>query len=85
MKKLMKGLLILLWLFAGSSVWACPGCRGQVKASIYRPDYPFNLLMLLLPVIILLLTGLSLYYAGSIQSTLQRSIHQWLNTHNASP
>lgn len=46
--------------------WACRVCRPRVQAAIHAPDYSQNILLVLLPVALLLLLGVGLFFAGTI-------------------
>jgi hypothetical protein len=45
---------------------ACPACRPRVQAAIHTPDYAANVALLLLPVAILLVLGVGLYWADRL-------------------
>ncbi|QIL77036.1 hypothetical protein [Hymenobacter sp. HDW8] len=67
MKNLLAGLLTwALWL-VHSAAWACRTCRPRVQATIHTPEYTGNLLLLLLPIGILLVGGIGLYFADAIK------------------
>lgn len=67
MKNLLVGFLTwALWLI-GPAAWACRVCRPRVQAAIQSPEYTGNLLVLLLPVGILLIGGIGLYFAADIK------------------
>lgn len=46
--------------------WACRVCRPRVQATIHAPDYTQNILLVLLPVALVLLLGIGLFFAGTI-------------------
>lgn len=56
----MKKLSFLLLLASQAS--ACPVCRPKVAAGIHNAHYSQNLLLVLLPVALLLVLGLGLFY-----------------------
>jgi len=58
----MKLLLSLLATLLPGWAGACTWCRPRVRAGIYTPAYPANLLLVLLPVAVLLALGLGLFY-----------------------
>lgn len=67
MKNLFVGLLTwALWLVS-SVAYACRVCRPRVQAAIHTPEYTGNLLLLLLPIGILLVGGVGLYFAADIK------------------
>jgi hypothetical protein len=63
----MKHLLLLLLLLAGPVACACPVCRPRVQAGIYDLAYTANLGLVLLPVALLLLGGLGLFFAADLR------------------
>ncbi|WP_375419282.1 hypothetical protein [uncultured Hymenobacter sp.] len=56
----------LLWL-SGTAAQACAVCRPRVQAGIHNEAYAANLALVLLPVAMLLLGGLGLFFAENIQ------------------
>lgn len=62
------GLLCLL--LTGPLAHACRVCRPRVQAGIHTPEYTANLLLLLLPVAVLLLMGLGMYFASALTARL---------------
>jgi hypothetical protein len=56
----------LLWLPAAVAN-ACAVCRPRVQAGIHNAAYSANLLLVLLPVAVLLLGGLGLFFAADIR------------------
>lgn len=42
--------------------WTCPWCRPRVRAGIYTPAYPTNVLLVLLPVALVLALGVGVFY-----------------------
>jgi len=66
MKRLFIGyLLAIIWLLP-TVCQACTVCRPKVQAAIHTPEYSANVALLLLPVVVLLLLGLGLYYIGPV-------------------
>ncbi len=61
--------VLLMWALWLSSLptWACRVCRPRVQATIHTPDYTDNLLVLLLPIALLLASGVGLYFAADIK------------------
>ena len=45
--------------------WACQVCRPRVQATIHAPDYTHNLVLVLLPVVLLLLVGVGLFFVDA--------------------
>jgi hypothetical protein len=67
MKNLLIGLLTwALWL-GSSAAWACTVCRPRVQATIHTSEYTGNLVLLLLPIGILLVGGVGLYFIADIK------------------
>lgn len=58
-------LLIGLLATLAGPAWACQVCRPRVQAAIHAPDYPQNIALVLLPVGVVLLLGLGLFFASS--------------------
>lgn len=60
----MRKLFLALLCSFGTTppAWACPWCRPRVRAGIYTPAYPTNVLLVLLPVAVLLALGVGLFY-----------------------
>ncbi|MVN78648.1 hypothetical protein GO988_20130 [Hymenobacter sp. HMF4947] len=68
MRKLLVGLLgsYLAMPVAG----ACPWCRPRVQAGIYNAAYPTYMVLVLLPVAVLLVLGVGLFYWDKIRTSL---------------
>ncbi|MBG8554163.1 hypothetical protein [Hymenobacter guriensis] len=62
------GLLLLLPPVAQ----ACRVCRPRVQATIHGPDYTQHLAVLLLPVAVLVLVGLGVFFAADIRAYFHR-------------
>jgi len=63
---------LLTWLgslLAAPAAWACPWCRPRVQAGIYTPAYTTNVLLVLLPVAVLLVLGVTLFYWDKLRPT----------------
>lgn len=58
--------IISLWLSA-TAARACTVCRPRVEAGIHNSDFSGNLLLVLLPVVLVLLGGLILYFAADLR------------------
>ncbi|WP_046244158.1 hypothetical protein [Hymenobacter terrenus] len=58
---------LLLLLLTSPAAWACTVCRPRVQAGIHNDAYTANLLLILLPVAVLLLAGLGLFFAADIR------------------
>lgn len=85
MKNLLIGLLIgALWL-ASPTAWACRVCRPRVQATIHTPDYAGTLAVLLLPIGLLLVGGLGLYFATTIKRYFSYFTRPWLSTTSELP
>lgn len=61
-----------LLLSSSATGWACAACRPQVTAGIYTADFLGRLVLLLLPVLLILLGGLGLYFADRITTTFRK-------------
>ena len=59
--------LLLTWRPTSPGLLACAVCRPRVQAGIHDGAYGANLLLVLLPVAMLLLGGLSLFFAADIR------------------
>lgn len=64
-------LVISLFYLPGSAAHACAVCRPRVQAGIHNAAYAANLLLVLLPVAVLLLGGLALFFAEDIRHRLR--------------
>ena len=60
--------LLAGWLLCGltTPAGACQVCRPKVQATIHAPDYSQNLLLILLPVGLLVLLGVGLFFADTL-------------------
>ncbi len=76
---------LLLFLGAAPSVWACPECRAQVNSGVYGQSFTGILLVMLLPIIVLALVGVGIYYADDIKARLKGRASKWQTTSNAHP
>lgn len=59
----------LFWL-SGGAAGACAVCRSRVQAGIHNGAYGANLGLVLLPVALLLLGGVGVYFAADIRHRL---------------
>ena len=66
----MKFLPLLLLMFLPVAASACAVCRPRVQAGIHNSAYVPNLILVLLPVALLLLGGLGLFFASTIRHRL---------------
>ncbi len=64
---------LLCWL--ATPAWACRVCRPRVQATIHAPDYGHNLLLILLPVAVLLLLGVALFFADALTRRFTALLH----------
>ena len=62
--------LFLFWLLTDSPLLACAVCRPRVQAGIHNGAYAVNLLLVLLPVAVLLLGGLAVFFAADLRLRL---------------
>lgn len=86
MKRLIPRLAeLLLFLSVAPSVWACPECRAQVNSGVYSQNFSGTLLVMLLPIIVLALVGVGIYYADDIKTKLKGRKSKWQTTSNAHP
>jgi hypothetical protein len=60
--------LLLSSCFLPLAVWACPWCRPRVQAGIYTPAYTANLGLVLLPIVVLLALGASVFYWDKLRT-----------------
>ena len=60
------GLLVALGCFDSLSLLACPYCQSIVKSKVYNQDFMANLLVLLLPVAVLLMIGIGIYFSDTV-------------------
>lgn len=80
--KIMKIRNIMLFffvtvMFPASAMGSCPECRAQVNAGVYNQDFSANLFILLLPVLILVAIGVSLYYKDEMTDGIKGAIIKW--------
>ena len=82
MKRLLLKLLGLLLLLsaAPSVVWACPECRAEVNSGVYGQSFTGTLLVMLLPLIVLALICVGIYYADDIKVKLKERKSKWQTT-----
>jgi hypothetical protein len=65
---------LLCWLAAPA--WACRVCRPRVQATIHAPDYSQNVVLILLPVAVLILLGVGLFFADSLTRRFTSALHE---------
>ncbi|GGG51766.1 hypothetical protein [Hymenobacter glacieicola] len=70
MKLVVATWLTSLLLLTGPDAWACRVCRPRVQAGIHTADYTANLLLLLLPVAVVLLVGVGVFFAPALKARL---------------
>ncbi|MBX0292371.1 hypothetical protein K3G63_18130 [Hymenobacter sp. HSC-4F20] len=68
MKPVVAVWLTCCLLLTGPGAQACRVCRPRVQAGIHNTEYTANLLLLLLPVVLLLLIGVGVYFASALTS-----------------
>jgi hypothetical protein len=61
-KPLVPTLLAAMLLSSSTAAWSCPYCRPLVKAGVYAQNFTSNLLVLLLPIAVLAVIGVGIYY-----------------------
>ncbi|SHL17071.1 hypothetical protein [Hymenobacter psychrotolerans] len=72
--RLVSAWILFCWLCLNApQAWACQVCRPRVQAAIHAPGYTANLGLLLLPVGVLLLVGLGVFFASDIRQRLPRA------------
>jgi hypothetical protein len=66
--------LARLWILAvsGNRVFACPECRSQVREQVFNANFLPTLSVVLLPVAVILVIGLGLFYAGEIKGGVRQ-------------
>lgn len=84
MKRLIPRLAgLLLFLSAAPEAWACAECRVQVDSGVYSPDFTTILFVMLLPIIVLLLVGVGVYYADNIKAWIKGRRGKWQTAQHA--
>jgi hypothetical protein len=73
----------VLFLSIAPAAAACPECRAQVNSGVYGPDFPVVLFVMLLPLAVLALVGLGVYYADDIRCRLKGRAVKWQTAQNA--
>lgn len=73
MKRIVTTLAALIFtVFLSASIaLACPQCRAQVKSSIYNESFYNNFWVMTLPIFVIALFGIGLFYAGGIKSKVE--------------
>ncbi|HEU4708392.1 MAG TPA: hypothetical protein VFS17_03685 [Methylophilaceae bacterium] len=66
-------LLGLAALLASPGAWACFDCRKLVEARVYGPDFASNLLALLMPLAVLGVLGVLVYFHETILDRLKNA------------
>lgn len=67
MKTFLIGLFISFFI-SPVVLLACPYCQSAVKRNVYNQDFGANLFVLLLPLFLLLMIGIGLYYSDALLS-----------------
>lgn len=73
----------LFVLCAARPAWACAECRAQVNSGVYGPDFTTILFVMLLPVIVLLLIGVGVYYADDLKARIKGRTGKWQTAQHA--
>lgn len=76
---------VVFFSSVASQVRACPECRAQVDSGVYSGDFIATLLIVLLPIIVLAVIGVGIYYAGDIKAKLGERASKWQTISNARP
>ena len=74
-KIIARALPLTLLSMESSVAWACFDCREAVAAQVYGPDFFYNFLALLLPLVILLLVGVAAFHSDTILGKLRKDRH----------
>jgi hypothetical protein len=74
---------LLLFLSAAPTAWACPECRARVNSGVYSSDFTGTLIVMLLPIIVLALIGVGVYYADAIKAKFKGGTGKWQTTEHA--
>jgi heme/copper-type cytochrome/quinol oxidase subunit 2 len=84
-RSLACGLAAAIILCDHTTSWACAQCRPSVKAEVYNQDFAANLLVLLLPVAVLFLIGIAIYFSDSIRARFGKTkgAASWQTSYNA--
>lgn len=78
MKRISKGIFFgVLFQALTATVSACPECRARVGGGIYNQDFLLNLFALMLPVIVVVASGVGLYFADEITERLKEQVSEW--------
>jgi len=76
---------LLLFLSAAPTSWACPECRVQVNSGIYSQNFTSTLIVMVLPIIVLSLVGVGIYYANEIKAKLKGRVSKWQTASSVHP
>lgn len=66
--KTLSIILVVLLVINPAVLLACPYCQSAVKRNVYNQDFGANLFVLLLPLLLLLMIGIGLYFSDAILS-----------------
>ncbi len=73
MKRIARGIVTGVIILAFTTVVsACPECRLEVEGGIYDENFSVNLFIMLLPILVLISTGIGLYHADEIAKKPER-------------
>jgi hypothetical protein len=70
LNRVIAGLLFLI--ASGEKVFGCPECRLRVRGEIFGQNFLPTLSLVLLPVVVILVIGIGLFYAGEIKKGVSR-------------
>lgn len=84
MKRLIPRLAgLLLFLSTAPEARACPECRAQANSGVYGPDFTAILFVMLLPVVVLSLIGVVVYYVDNIKARIKGRAGKWPTARHA--
>ena len=70
--RVLKKTLALLLMTLTETLSACPLCRAQAAAGIYNPEFGLRCFIVLLPILVLVVIGLGLYYADDPMGKVEK-------------
>ncbi|HEX8355313.1 MAG TPA: hypothetical protein VF611_20575 [Pyrinomonadaceae bacterium] len=78
MKRTLRGVFVgIIFQALTATVSACPECRAKVEGGIYNQNFLSNLLFMLLPVLVITVTGVGLYHADAIAKRIKEEVGRW--------